>query len=199
MANVLIHTCCAPCATYTVEHWRGQGLQLAALWFNPNIHPYQEHERRLKALDAFCRTVEMPFTRIPGYRMVDFLREVVGHEAGRCADCFRLRLSQTAQKAREMGMDAFTTTLLISPYQKHELLREVGEAVGVEQRVRFLYEDLRLGYHRSRTLSREQKLYRQQYCGCIYSEWERFARVSIVEDTGPGYNRMSPDPRHETG
>jgi hypothetical protein len=198
MASLLIHTCCAPCATYTIDHWRKQRLEVASLWYNPNIHPYQEHQRRLETLEFFSQTVELPLIKEPAYQMIEYLRAVVGREGERCAECFRLRLSRTAQKARELGMDAFTTTLLISPYQKHDLLREVGERVAGEQKIKFLYEDLRSGYSQSRTMSRELGLYRQQYCGCLYSEWERFGRVSIVSDPGLGPS-MTPNPQKEQG
>ncbi|MFQ5827034.1 MAG: epoxyqueuosine reductase QueH [Dehalococcoidia bacterium] len=198
MATLLIHTCCAPCATYTVEHWRKQRLEVASLWYNPNIHPYQEHQRRLETLEFFARAMELSLIKEQGYQMIEYLRGVVGREAERCTECFRLRLSRTAQKARELGMDAFTTTLLISPYQKHDLLREVGERVAREQKIKFLYEDLRPGYPQSREMSRELGLYRQQYCGCLYSEWERFGRVSIVGDLGLEPS-MTPDPQKERG
>jgi hypothetical protein len=198
MATLLIHTCCAPCATYTIEHWRKQRLEVTSLWYNPNIHPYQEHQRRLETLEAFAQTVELPLIKEPGYQMVDYLRAVVDREAQRCAQCFRLRLSRTAQRARELGMDAFTTSLLISPYQNHDLLRQVGERVAREQKIRFLYQDLRPGYPRSRALSRELGLYRQQYCGCLYSEWEHFGRLSLISDSEPG-PPMAPNPQEEQG
>ncbi|MBI4288902.1 MAG: epoxyqueuosine reductase QueH [Chloroflexi bacterium] len=182
VANVLIHICCAPCATYTVEHWRAQKLEVAGLSFNPNIHPYTEHRQRLESLKTFAGSVDMPLFIPPGYDMVGFLRRVVGKEGNRCIECFRMRLSEAAVQAKDKGFDAFTTTLLISPHQKHSLLKEVGEAVGEEHGVRFLYADLRQGFSESRRMSKELGLYRQQYCGCIYSEWERYARLTIPAD-----------------
>lgn len=182
MANVLIHTCCGPCSTYTVEHWRARKLEVAGLAFNPNIHPFMEHQQRLESLRKFALSVEMPLFVPEGYDMVGFLRRVVGKEGDRCVECFHMRLSNTAVMAVEKGFDAFTTTLLISPHQKHNLLKEVGEAVARERKVRFLYADLRSGFSEGRRLSKELGLYRQQYCGCIYSEWERYARLTIPED-----------------
>ncbi len=182
MANILIHTCCGPCSTYTVEHWRSQKLEVAGLAFNPNIHPFMEHQQRLESLKTFARMVDMPLYLPAGYDMVNFLRRVVGKEGDRCIECFRMRLSQTAATAKEKGFDAFTTTLLISPHQKHNLLKEVSEAVAQEQKIRFLYADLRSGFTESRRLSKEMGLYRQQYCGCIYSEWERYARITILSE-----------------
>ena len=179
MTNLLIHTCCGPCSTYSVQHWRSKKLEVAGFSFNPNIHPFMEHQQRLESLKTFARSVEMPLYLSVGYDMVNFLRRVVGREGDRCIECFKMRLTQTATMAKEKGFDAFTTTLLISPHQKHILLKEVGEAVAQEQKIRFLYADLRSGFSESRRISKEMGLYRQQYCGCIYSEWERYARLTI--------------------
>ena len=111
--------------------------------------------------------------------MIDFLRAVIGHESSRCSDCYRLRLNKTAGIARERGFDAFTSTLLISPYQDQELIRTIGRQAGKEQGVEFYYQDFREGFRESQQMSRELDLYRQKYCGCIYSEWERYAKVKI--------------------
>lgn len=180
MATLLLHTCCAPCSTYTVEHWRREKFQVAAFWFNPNIHPASEQELRLKTMQDFTEMAELPLFLQPGYDMEDFLRLVVGVEGDRCSRCFLWRLSQAATTAREKGFDAFSTTLLISPYQKHELLREVAERVAQERKVPFIYADLRPGFARSRRLSRELRLYRQKYCGCLFSQWERFGNMEVA-------------------
>jgi predicted adenine nucleotide alpha hydrolase (AANH) superfamily ATPase len=105
----------------------------------------------------------------------------VGHEGDRCGDCFRMRLEKTAAVAKEEGFDSFTTTLLISPYQKHELLKEMGEQIAEEQGIEFHYEDFRPGFRESHRLSRELDIYHQKYCGCIYSEWERYGKVDITK------------------
>ncbi len=182
--KLFLHTCCAPCATYTVQHWRGQGWQVTSFWYNPNIHPYTEHQRRLETLRQWCRDSGLHLTEVEGYDMVQYFRRVVGHEADRCGYCFRLRLERAALEAKAGGFDAFSTTLLISPYQKHELLRQVGEAVAQEVSIPFLYQDLRPGYRQSRQMAVEKGLYRQKYCGCVYSEWERFGKVDIGENCG---------------
>lgn len=185
MPSLLLHTCCAPCATYTVEYWRENGFEITPFWFNPNIHPFQEHQRRLETLKSFSQAINLPLIIFPDYEMVEFLRQVVGREWDRCRHCFYLRLSKTAGLAKEKGFNGFSTTLLISPYQKHNLLREIGERVAEEKGIKFLYADLRPGYHRSRVLSRNFALYRQNYCGCIYSEWERFGGASIPTPIHP--------------
>ncbi len=181
MKAVLIHCCCAHCAAYTVEHWWRQGYEVSALWYNPNIHPYTEHQHRLEAMKALAQKVNLPLIVAEGYDIIDYFRQVVGHEPEpeRCRYCFQLRLSKTAETARQMGFDAFTTTLLISPHQKHDQLREIGNELAEEKGIDFLYIDLRKRYSDSRRMTKPLNLHRQQYCGCIYSEWERQANIII--------------------
>jgi predicted adenine nucleotide alpha hydrolase (AANH) superfamily ATPase len=184
MSKVLIHVCCAHCAAYTVEYWRGQGYETAGFWYNPNIHPYMEHEQRLESMVKLAKEIDLPLIVSPDYDIIEYFRRVAGHEAERCGECFDLRLAKTAEIALEKGFDAFTTTLLISPHQKHDLIKEVGERVALrlvqgERRgkgVEFLYADLRKRYSDSRHITKPMDLYRQQYCGCVYSEWERYTQ-----------------------
>ncbi len=178
MKRVLVHCCCAHCAAYTVEHWRKQGYEVSGLWYNPNVHPYLEHQHRFEAMKALAQEVKLPLIIVEGYDVVEYFRRVVGHEAERCRHCFQLRLSKAAEVARERGFDAFTTTLLISPNQKHDLLQEIGKALAKEKGIEFLYIDLRKRYSDSRRMTKEKELYRQQYCGCLYSEWERYASLA---------------------
>ena len=180
MNSILIHCCCAHCAAYTVDYWREQGYEITALWYNPNIHPYMEHQHRLEAMQSLAQETNLPLIVIEGYDIIDYFRQVVGHEADRCQYCFRLRLSKTAETAHQMGFSAFTTTLLISPHQKHDLLREIGNGLAEEAGVPFLHADLRKRYSDSRRMTKGLDLYRQQYCGCVYSEWERYAKITIV-------------------
>jgi predicted adenine nucleotide alpha hydrolase (AANH) superfamily ATPase len=177
--KLLIHSCCAHCAAYTVEYWREQGYEVSALWYNPNIHPYTEHQHRLEAMQSLALKTGLPLIVTSGYDMIEYFRQVARYEAERCRHCFRLRLSKTAEIAKEKGFDAFTTTLLISPQQKHELIKEVGEELAGEMGVDFLYADLRKRYSDSRHITKPLDLYRQQYCGCVYSEWERYANITI--------------------
>ena len=179
MKKVLIHSCCAHCAAYTIDYWRQQGYEVSALWYNPNIHPYMEHQHRLEAMESLSQEMKFSLIVAEGYDMIDYFRQVVGHESQRCQYCFRLRLSKTAETARQMGFDAFTTTLLISPHQKHDLLREIGDKMAKEKDIDFLYDDLRKRYSDSRRMTKPLNLHRQQYCGCVYSEWERYANMTI--------------------
>jgi len=179
MNSALVHCCCAHCAAYTIDYWRRQGYELSGLWYNPNIHPYLEHQRRLEAMKSFAQELNLTLVVSEGYDLIDYFRQVVGHESDRCRYCFRLRLSKTAATARRLGFDAFTTTLLISPHQKHNLLIEVGHELASERGIAFLYADLRKRYSDSRRMTKGLNLHRQQYCGCVYSEWERYANTEI--------------------
>ena len=180
MKSVLVHSCCAHCAAYTVDFWQQQGYAVSALWYNPNIHPYQEHQQRQRAMQSLAQEMNLRLIMVEGYDIIDYFRQVVGHESQRCQYCFRLRLLKTIETAQEMGFDAFTTTLLISPHQKHNLLQEIGNDLAREGGIDFLYADLRKHYSDSRRMTKPLNLYRQQYCGCVYSEWERYAQVTIV-------------------
>lgn len=179
MKSVLIHVCCAHCAAYTVEYWRRQGDEVSALWYNPNIHPYLEHQHRLESVQALAQEINLPLIITEGYDMMEYFRQVAGHESQRCQYCFNLRLTKTAETARQSGFNAFTTTLLISPQQKHDTIRETGNKIAEEQGLEFLYADLRKRYSDSRHLTKPLNLYRQQYCGCVYSEWERYSNITI--------------------
>jgi len=179
--RLLAHICCAPCATYTIDRLRQIGFDVAGFWFNPNIHPWQEHERRRASLEAYAGRIALPMAWHPSYDMVDFLRRVSGQEQfrRRCAICYELRLGETARQARAGGFAAFTTTLLISPYQDQDLIRQIGERLGRAEGVEFYFENFRRGWAERSRLSKLYDLYRQQYCGCIYSEWERYAGAHI--------------------
>lgn len=179
MSSLLLHTCCAPCATYTVKHWQQRGLEVTSFWYNPNIHPFTEHQRRLETLQEFAKNSSLPLIVSQGYDVIDYFRKIAGHEEDRCIDCFRLRLSMTALIARFKGFDSFSTTLFISPYQQQDLLMEIGESIAAKEGVEFLCEDLTGGYRESIAMSHDLGLYRQKYCGCLYSEWERFGKVKI--------------------
>lgn len=179
--RVLLHICCAPCATYTVERLREIGFDVTGYWYNPNIHPWGEHERRRESLVRFAGLVDLPMVWAAGYDMPLFLRRVGGREEfrRRCAVCYAMRLSRTAQEARAGGFDAFTTTLLISPYQDQALLRRIGERLAEDVGVRFYFENFRRGWAERGRLTRLYGLYRQGYCGCLYSEWERYNSEAI--------------------
>jgi len=175
--RILLHVCCAICAIYPVKILREQGWEVVGLFYNPNIHPYLEYCRRLEAVEKFFEGGDLSLIVKDEYEMEEFLRRVSFREARRCFYCYNMRLERTAYIARHGKFHAFTTTLLVSPYQKHELIREVGEDVAKRVGVEFFYHDFRDGFKEAHRQAETLGLYKQQYCGCIYSEYERYKGV----------------------
>ena len=177
--NLLLHMCCGPCSCYPVKVLRGQGIEPTGYFFNPNIHPYKEWDMRLKAAEEFAARSEMKIITDKHYMLRDFLRRALAAEQvenGRCRRCYTWRLEETARYAAENGFDAFTSTLFYSIYQQHELMKETAEHFAKVYGVKFHYEDFRPGWQEGIDMSVEMGLYRQPYCGCIFSEEERYSR-----------------------
>lgn len=172
--KILMHVCCAPCTAYPLTDLRNQGHDPAGFFYNPNIHPFREFKKRLAAMDELAGKMRFNVECIRDYGLTDYLRKVVFHEEERCALCYAMRLAPTVQQAKAVGADAFTTTLLYSRYQEHELIREIAERLAAENKVPFFYQDFREGWQDGIDLSIAMGLYRQPYCGCIYSEQERY-------------------------
>ena len=172
--ELLLHICCGPCSIYSWSRLEKNNYRVTGYFFNPNIHPYKEFVRRRDALLLWAREDDREIIIDERYLLEDYLRMVSNHEQERCPLCYRMRLEETALKAKEKGIENISTTLLISPYQKHELLREMGETIAGEHGLHFVYEDFRPGFRESMRLAREKGLYMQGYCGCIYSEKERY-------------------------
>ncbi len=184
MPRLLLHICCGPCATYPVPVLREQRYELTGYFYNPNIHPYSEYLRREEALQAYAARVELPVIYDKAHDPSTYLRETCFRESQRCQICYALRLEQAARVARRGGFDYFSTTLLVSKMQKHSLIKEIGEAVAEKFKVPFFYQDFREGFSQSGKLSRSMGLYRQQYCGCIFSEFERYGGARRLKEAG---------------
>ncbi len=174
--KLLMHICCSNCSVYPLEVYLTKGIDITGFWFNPNIHPYTEYTQRLDSLKKLQQIWNLDIEYDEDYALDDFLKSVVGKGTDRCEICYTTRLQKTAEAAKKMGVSGFTTSLLASPYQKFDMIIEVGEEIGRRQGVCFYYEDLRQGWNISRGLASEFGLYRQKYCGCIYSEMERYAK-----------------------
>ncbi|HOV79491.1 MAG TPA: epoxyqueuosine reductase QueH [Bacillota bacterium] len=172
--KILLHTCCGPCSIYPAEYLKGMGMDVTGFFFNPNIHPYTEFVKRKETLEKYAPEIGLKVIFDGSYLLEDFLRGVAGRETDRCRFCYEMRLDQTARAAREGKFDCFSTTLLVSPFQKHELIREVGLSAGEKHGVPFYCVDFRSGYRGAAARSRELGMYRQKYCGCIYSEKDRY-------------------------
>ena len=172
--KLLLHICCAPCALMPVEDLRREGMELMGLFYNPNIQPYTEQQRRLRTLEEWAGREQLGLIVQPEYDPRSWFRQMAFREADRCGICFHQRLTRAAQVARRGGFEAFSTTLLYSVRQKHDLIAGAGQAVASEQGVRFLYRDFRPRWRAGVRRSQELGLYRQAYCGCVYSEAERY-------------------------
>lgn len=172
---VLLHICCGPCATATERFWRGEGLEVAGFFFNPNIQPLLEYRKRLEGARALAEARSLVLLEDLSYDPALWFR-LVGLREGpeRCRACIGMRLTQTAERAAQEGYAGFTTSLAISPWQDHDAIREGGAEAAARCGLTFYYEDLRPFYRESRVQARELNLYRQQYCGCLLSEWERY-------------------------
>ena len=174
--KVLLHICCANCAIYPIKSMREEDLEVMGFFYRHNIHPYTECVRRQEALEAYAEQIDLKVIYQEGYDLERFIRNVAFRESERCNYCYHDRLRSTALLAKRGKFDYFSSTLLYSKHQKHELIRSIGESTGKSAGVPFLYHDYREGWKEGIECSKQMGLYRQHYCGCIYSEKERFYR-----------------------
>lgn len=179
--TLFLHSCCAPCSSYCLEYLSDY-FSITVFYYNPNIYPDTEYEERVREQERLigelnAQGIKNPVRLVKGeYRPEDFYSAAKGLEkepegGARCTECFKLRLGEAARLAREGGYDYFTTSLTISPLKDAERLNRIGEEMGERYGIRFLNSDFkkRNGYQRSIELSKEHSLYRQNYCGCVYS------------------------------
>lgn len=176
--KTLLHICCAPCSIIPISVLRDEGHEVTGFFYNPNIHPYGEWSRRLEALRAYAEREGFGLRVLPEYDLEEFLRNTIinPQTPARCAVCYSMRLRRAAREAALAGAQAFSTTLLVSPYQQHDMIKAIGEKAGEEHGVKFLYYDLRPRFREGMARARSLGIYTQQYCGCIYSERDRFER-----------------------
>jgi len=172
--KLLLHICCAPCVIYPFRRLKEKGYEVAGLFYNPNIHPFAEYKNRRLALESYAKdnSIEVFY---PEYMPQDFFRAVNLKESTplRCEHCWGLRLQETARCAKQNGFNAFSTTLLVSPYQGQDALKRLGLQAARQAGVDFYYEDFRPGFRQAHDQARAQGIYCQKYCGCLYSEIER--------------------------
>jgi len=172
--SLLLHLCCAPCLIYPEKELRAGGYSLSGYFYNPNIHPYKEFRKRLDEVVCYTDNANIPLIVDRDYGLRDFLRAVVFNESKRCPICYQLRLEKTVKMAKERGFNSFSTTLLYSKHQNHQLIKMHGETLSNSHSVSFVYKDFRSGWQQGVDTSRALGMYRQPYCGCIYSEQERY-------------------------
>jgi len=175
--RLLLHICCAPCLIGPLGTLRAEGHAVTGFFYNPNIHPLLEFRRRLGALREYVAAEPFPVVCDDEYGLHLFIREVYAEAPAtpeRCERCYRLRLERIARETRDRALEAFTTTLLVSRHQAHEVVRRTAEEVAARYGVGFLYRDFRPLEAASHRAARRYGLYFQNYCGCIFSEEERF-------------------------
>lgn len=179
MRHVLIHICCAPCLIGPLKLLRGEGIEPEGYFYNPNIHPLLEFRKRVKGLRVLMQRDPVRAEIDETYGLEQFIQEVYDPDPKkRCERCHALRLRATAIKAAREGFEAFTTTLLGSPHRNHEMVRALGERAAAEAGVAFLYRDFRPLDEAGHEEARRRGVYLQPYCGCCFSEYERFRNTT---------------------
>lgn len=176
MKKVLLHCCCAPCSVSCIEPLRNEGIEPVAYWYNPNIHPFKEYEARRDCLIDYLEKQNVRLIVSENYGLKEFVQKVAEDISGRCRYCYEHRLEQTAKFAAANGFDAFTSTLFASIYQNHEMMIEAANRYAEKYGVEFLYRDFRPNFRAGNQKAREQGLYMQKYCGCIFSEEDRYQK-----------------------
>ena len=178
--KILLHICCAPCANQCIEVLRGDGLEVTGFWFNPNIHPFTEYRARRNTVREYLETIDVKLIEQNDYALRPFVRAVAEDIANRCGKCYEMRLFEAARQAKDGGFDSFTSSLFISPYQNHELMRDTAERAAAEYGVEFLYRDFRPYFRAGQDRARELGMYMQKYCGCVFSEEERYLKRNKI-------------------
>lgn len=176
MEKVLLHCCCAPCSLSCIEPLREEEKEPVAFWYNPNIHPWKEYQARRDCLLDYAPAIGMEVRVQEDYGVREFVCRVSPDIDHRCTWCYEHRLEITAKYAAEHGFVAFTTTLLASIYQKHDLIAAAGKRFAQQYGVAFLYRDFRPNFRAGNQQARELGFYMQKYCGCIFSEADRYQK-----------------------
>ena len=178
--KTLLHICCAPCANRPLADLQAQGHNVTGYWYNPNIHPFTEYRSRRDTGRGYLDEIGVKLIECNDYALRPFVRAVADDIAHRCVKCYEMRLRQTAKTAAEQGFDAFTSSLFISPYQNHELMRQVAEQAAADFGVRFFYQDFRPMFREGQEFARAHGFYMQKYCGCVFSEEERYLKAKKI-------------------
>jgi len=185
--KLLLHCCCAPCSVSCIGSLRAEKIEPHFFWYNPNIHPYTEYKSRRDCLNDFAKSEKLALTSVDEYGLRVFLSEVYSQSDSdsiahpqRCKKCYRMRLEKTASFAAQEGFSAFCTTLLISPYQDHEEIKRLGGEMAEKYKVEFLYRDFRPLFREGQAGARAASMYMQKYCGCVFSEEERYRKEQVA-------------------
>lgn len=178
--KLLLHICCAPCSAIFIKKLKEENIDITGYWYNPNIHPYKEYENRLEALKEYSKMINLDVIYNDYYGLREFTKNVIDDLDNRCNYCYRSRIESTVKYAKENGYDTFSTTLFYSPYQKHDLIKSICEELSKKYNIEFLYRDYREYYYEGKSMFKETGLYMQKYCGCVFSEEERYKKKDII-------------------
>jgi len=155
---------------------RDKQIEPTIYWYNPNIHPYTEYEKRKETLEEYTKKLGIASIFEDEYGLKNFIKNVSKDLDNRCRYCYKTRIEKTVKYAIRNGYDSFSTTLLISPYQKHDIIKTICEELAKEYNIEFIYIDFREGFKEGQEKARELGMYMQKYCGCIFSEEERYQK-----------------------
>ena len=178
--DLLLHICCAPCSITCIASLREEGIFPTGFWSNPNIHPYTEYRSRKNALIDYAHSISLPLITEGDYGLRSFIQAVATDIDGRCTFCYDVRMNAVAKYAAENGFSHFTSTLFISPYQNHDLLTQSAENAALTYGVGFFYRDFRPHFRQGQQQARELGLYMQKYCGCVFSEEDRYRKKKMA-------------------
>lgn len=194
--KLLLHTCCAPCSVYCIDYLRNQNIEPTVYWYNPNIHPYTEYKARRDCLKEYTKSINAEAIFAEEYGLQTFCQNVINNLENRCTDyCYRVRIEKTIQYAKQHGYNTFTSTLFVSPYQKHEKLKQICEELAQKHNINFLYIDFRPGFRQGQAKARELGLYMQKYCGCIFSEEMRYYNRNSIQTSNTNGYEIPKEPR----
>ena len=175
--RLLMHACCAPCSVYCVDSLKKERIKPTMFWYNPNIHPYMEYKQRRDCFIEYVQNEELEYIIEDEYGLDEFCKNVATSIDNRCTSyCYPIRMKKVFEYAKNNGYDTVSTTLLYSIYQKHEYIKELCEKLAEEYKIEFLYRDFREGFWLGHNKAREIGLYMQKYCGCIFSEEDRYLK-----------------------
>ena len=178
--KTLLHICCAPCSSMCIKSLREEQIDVTGYWYNPNIHPFTEYRARRNCLRDYAEAIHLPLIEQNDYALRPFIRAVAEDISHRCIKCYEMRLFEAAQTAAKEGFDSFTSSLFISPYQNHELMKEVAQRAADQYGVSFLYRDFRPLFREGQEFTRAEGFYMQKYCGCVFSEEERYLKPKKI-------------------
>ena len=175
--KLLLHTCCAPCSVYCIDTLEKEGIKPDIYWYNPNIYPYKQYEARRDCLIEYTNKLGLNCIIEDEYGLDEFCKNVSNKLNTRCIDyCYPVRLRKTFEYAKENGYDTVSTTLLYSIYQNHDFIKDYCEKLSKEYGIDFLYRDFRVGFWEGHKKAKDEGLYMQKYCGCIFSEEDRYLK-----------------------